>query len=54
MINDSLPFRKSDMFFVVAVVMFALTLPTTTARGMAVSSAVLLWIRFCVYGSRDL
>lgn len=41
------------MFFVVVVVMLALTLPTATATVMVVGSAVLLWIRFRVYGSRD-
>ena len=52
MVKD-LPFRQSDMFFVVGVVMFAVTLPTITSAVMAISSAVLLWIRFCVYGGRD-
>ena len=53
MANDSLPLRKGDMFFVVVVVTLALTLPTTTARFMVIGSAVLLWIRFRVYGGRD-
>jgi hypothetical protein len=52
MANDSLPLRKSDMFFLVVVVMCALTLPTTTSAVMAISGAVLLWIRFSVYGRR--
>ncbi len=50
MANDSLPLRKGDMFFVVVVVMLALTLPTTTARALVAGSAILLWIRFRVYG----
>ena len=53
MANDSLPLRKGDMFFVVVVVMLALTLPTTTARALVAGSAVLLWIRFRVYGDRS-
>jgi hypothetical protein len=53
MANESLPLRKGDMLFVVAVVMLALTLPTTTATVMAIAGAVLLWIRFYVYGGRD-
>jgi hypothetical protein len=53
MVNDSLPLRKSDMLFVVMVVMCAVTSPTTTQAVMAISGAVLLWIRFCVYGGRD-
>ena len=51
MANESLPLRKGDMLFVVAVVMLALTLPTTTAKALIASgAAVLLWIRFRVYG----
>ena len=52
MANDSLPLRKGDMLFVVAVVMLALTLPTATAKLVVVGGAVLLWIRFRVYGGR--
>jgi hypothetical protein len=53
MANDSLPLRKSDMFFVMVVVMLALSLPTKTTTLMAVGGGVLLWIRFRVYGGRD-
>ena len=53
MANDSLPLRKGDMIFVVAVVMLALTLPTTTAKAVVASGAILLWIRFRVYGGRS-
>jgi hypothetical protein len=53
MAHDSLPLRKSDMFFVATVVMCSLALPTTTSAVMAASGAVLVWIRFCVYGGRD-
>jgi hypothetical protein len=53
MANESLPLRKGDMLFVVAVVMLAVTLPTATAKVLVVGSAVLLWIRFRVYGGHS-
>ena len=52
MTNDSLPLRKSDMLFVVAVVMLALALPTTAATALVVGVTVLIWIRFRSYGGR--
>jgi len=52
MTNDSLPLRKGDMLFVVAVVMLAIALPTTAATATVVGVTVLLWIRFRVYGGR--
>jgi hypothetical protein len=53
MANDSFPLRKTDMLFVVAVVLLGLTLPSTTARVMAVGGAVVVWIRLRVYRGRD-
>jgi hypothetical protein len=53
MTNDSLPLRKGDMLFVVAVVMLALALPTTAATAMVAGVAIMLWIRFRIYGGRN-
>jgi hypothetical protein len=53
MTNDSLPLRKGDMLFVVAVVMLALALPTTAASAMVAGVAIMLWIRFRIYGGRN-
>jgi hypothetical protein len=41
------------MVFVVAVVMLAFALPSTAATAVLVAGAILVWIRFRVYGSRD-
>ena len=60
--NDSWPFRRSDLLFVVAVVLFALPDPgagwsfgassTATKLGL-VAVVVMAWIRFYVFGSSD-
>ena len=60
--NDSWPFRRSDLLFVVAVVLFVLPDPgadwsfgsasTATKLGL-VAVVVLAWIRFYVFGSSD-
>jgi hypothetical protein len=52
MANDSLPLRKGDMLFVVAIVMLAISLPAKMAT-VTVGGAVALWIRFRVYSGRD-
>jgi hypothetical protein len=51
--GESWPLRKGDMLFVVAVVMLAFALPSRAATAVLVAGAVLVWIRFRVYGSRD-
>jgi hypothetical protein len=51
--DDSLPLRKSDVLFVVAVVMFVLTVPSREVAAVLVGGAVVAWIRFGVFGSRD-
>ena len=60
--NDSWPFRRSDLLFVVAVVLFALPdpgtdwsfgIPSTATKLGLVAVVVLAWIRFYVFGSSD-
>jgi hypothetical protein len=48
---DSLPLRKIDMLFVLAVVMLALAVPSTAIAVAIVTGAVLAWIRFRVFGA---
>ena len=43
------PLRKSDMVFVLAVVMLVFTVPAPAAAVLAVG-AILAWIRFRVFG----
>ena len=52
MTPESWPLRKTDMLFVVAVVMLVFALPSTAAMLLA-GGALLVWIRFRVYGGRD-
>jgi hypothetical protein len=50
--HEPWPLRKSDMLFVLVVVVFALALPVPAAAVLTVG-AVLTWIRFRVFGGRD-
>jgi hypothetical protein len=60
--NDSWPFRRSDAFFVVAVVMLALAdpgkawslgIPSTAVKFGIVIAVVSAWIRFRVFGDTE-
>jgi hypothetical protein len=60
--NENWPFRRSDLLFVVAVVLFALPdpgtdwsfgIPSTATKLGLVAVVVLAWIRFYVFGSSD-
>jgi hypothetical protein len=50
--DTSLPFRKVDLLFVIALVMLALAVPSRAVAALLIAVSVSAWIRFRVFGDR--
>jgi hypothetical protein len=50
--DTSLPLRKGDLLFVVALVMLALVVPSRAVAALLIAVSVSAWIRFRVFGGR--